>query len=72
MKGLRARNDVDLGDMDFPQENLYTWETMVSTAAYQLSQDPRVPEAVVFEPPGRIGSLRTLPGIDRVWAATLT
>lgn len=71
MKGLRARNDVDLGDMDFRQENLFTWETMVSTAAYQLSQDPRVPEAIVFEPPGRIGTRRTLPEMDMTYGVQL-
>ncbi len=71
MKGLRARNDVDLGDMDFRQENLYTWETMVSTAAYQLSQDPRVPDAIVFEPPGRIGTRRTLPEMNMTYGVQL-
>jgi hypothetical protein len=71
MKGLRARSDVDLGDMDLRQENLYTWETMVSTAAYQLSQDPRVPEAIVFEPPGRIGTRRTLPEMDMTYGVQL-
>ncbi|MCB1125325.1 MAG: hypothetical protein KDM81_02435 [Verrucomicrobiae bacterium] len=64
MRALEARPDVDLGLMRFRQENLHTWETMVSTAAYQLSQDPRVPSSVVFEPPGRVGTLRTLPEID--------
>ncbi len=58
---LALLQDLDLGDMYLRQENLFTWETMVSTAAYQLSQDPRVPEAIVFEPPGRIGTRRTLP-----------
>lgn len=64
MRGLAARPDVDLGDMEFPQENLYSWETMVSSAAHQLSQDPRVPTAMVFEPPGRVGTLRTLPELN--------
>jgi hypothetical protein len=71
MKGLRARTDVDLGDMNFLQENLYTWETMVSTAAYQLSQNPSVPEAVVFEPPGRIGTRRTLPEMNMTYGVQL-
>ena len=64
MKRLAARGDVDLGTMNFPQENLYSWETMISTAAYQLSRDPRVPSALVFEPPGRIGTRRTLPEMN--------
>ncbi|MBL8175382.1 MAG: hypothetical protein JNK48_11980 [Bryobacterales bacterium] len=67
MKSLRARADVDVGDMNFAQQNLYTWETMVSTAAYQLSQEAGVPEAFVFEPPGRIGARRTLPEIDMTY-----
>ncbi|MCC6391750.1 MAG: hypothetical protein IT167_14215 [Bryobacterales bacterium] len=71
IKGLRARPDVDLGDLDFPQTNLYTWETMVSTAAYQLSRDPRVPDAMVFEPPGRIGTRRTLPEMDMTYGVQL-
>lgn len=69
--GLRARADVDLGEMNFPQQNLYTWETMVSTAAYQLSQNPAVPEAIVFEPPGRVGTRRTLPEIDMTYGVEL-
>jgi len=64
MKRLAARGDIDLGTMNFPQENLYSWETMISTAAYQLSRDPRVPSAIVFEPPGRIGTRRTLPEMN--------
>jgi hypothetical protein len=64
LQGLAARPDVELGDMRFRQANLFSWETMVSTAAYQLSQDPQVPAAMVFEPPGRVGTLRTLPELD--------
>jgi hypothetical protein len=64
LQGLGARPDVMLGNMSFRQENLFSWETMVSTAAYQLSQDPRVPAAMVFEPPGRVGTLKTLPEFD--------
>jgi hypothetical protein len=61
MKDLAARPDVVLGAMQFAQQNIYNWETMVSTAAWALSQDPNVPSAMVFEPPGRIGTRRTLP-----------
>ena len=68
---LAARPDIDPGDMNFPQENLYTWETMVASSAYQLSRDPRVPAAVVFEPPGRIGTRRTLPEIDMTYGVQL-
>lgn len=71
MKTLRARKDIDLGDMDFLQENLYSWDTMVSTGAYQLSQNPRVPDAIVFEPPGRIGTRRTLPEMDMTYGVEL-
>ena len=58
---LAARSDVDLGSMKLRQENLYSWETMVGAAAYELVQEPSVPEAFVFEPPGRVGTRRTLP-----------
>jgi len=71
LKGLKARTDVNVGDMQFAQENLYSWETMVSTAAYQLSQDPRVPTAMVFEPPGRVGTLRTLPEMNMTYGCQL-
>jgi hypothetical protein len=71
INGLRARKDVDLGDMNFLQENLYSWETMVSTSAWQLSRDSRVPEAIVFEPPGRIGTRRTLPEMDMTYGVQL-
>src|SRR5262249_40300511 len=71
MKALRARSDLDRGDMNLVQENLYTWETMVSTGAYQLSQDPRVPDAIVFEPPGRIGTRRTIPEMDMTYGVQL-
>jgi hypothetical protein len=67
VKGLAARPDVDVGSMKFEQANVYSWETMPSTAAYQLSQHPRVPEAMVFEPPGRIGTRRTIPEIDMTY-----
>ena len=71
LKGLKARADVDVGNMEFAQENLYSWETMVSTAAYQLSQDPHVPAAMVFEPPGRVGTLRTLPEMNMTYGCQL-
>jgi hypothetical protein len=71
LKGLKARADADVGDMEFAQENLYTWETMVSTAAYQLSQNPHVPTAMVFEPPGRVGTLRTLPEMNMTYGCQL-
>jgi hypothetical protein len=71
VKGLAARPDLDLGDMHFLQENLFSWETMVSTAAYQLSQDAHVPSAMVFEPPGRVGTRRTLPELDMTYGCQL-
>jgi hypothetical protein len=61
---LAARADVEIGSLKLEQENLYSWETMISTAAYQLSRRRGVPEAFVFEPPGRIGSHRTLPELN--------
>jgi hypothetical protein len=64
LKSLRSRSDVDPGQWEFKQGNLFSWETMVSTAAYQLSQDPQVPAAMVLEPAGRIGAWRTLPELD--------
>ncbi|MEW6234451.1 MAG: hypothetical protein AB1656_03615 [Candidatus Omnitrophota bacterium] len=68
IRGLKARPDVDVGDMDFVQQNLYTWETVVSTALYQLSENPSgPPNAIVFEPPGRIGTRRTLPEMNMAY-----
>ncbi len=64
---LAARGDVDLGSMKLRQENLYSWETMVGTAAYELVQEPGVPEAFVFEPPGRVGTRRTLPEMNMTY-----
>ena len=67
-KGLEAHPDVDLGDMKFLQENLYTWETMISSAAYQLSEgNTETPAAIVFEPPGRVGTMRTLPEMNMTY-----
>ncbi len=62
MKGLQARPDVDLGALILPQRNLYIWETIVPASAWELTAKPEFgPQAFVFEPPGRIGSMRTLP-----------
>jgi len=68
LRGLAARPDVDLGDMEFLQQNLYTWETMVSSAIHQLGEENSTPpSAMVFEPPGRIGTLRTLPEMNMAY-----
>lgn len=65
LKELSAREDVSIGDMDFLQQNIYTWETMPSSAIYQLSEgDKTTPYAMVFEPPGRLGSIRVLPELN--------
>jgi len=65
MNELSARSDVDLGEMDFLQRNMYSWETMVSSAIHQLTEgEGEVPSAMVFEPPGRFGTLRTLPEMN--------
>ena len=67
-KGLEAHPDVDLGDMRFLQRNLYTWDTIISSAAYQLSEgDTESPAAIVFEPPGRVGTMRTLPEMNMTY-----
>ena len=71
-KGLEAHPDVDLGDMEFLQENLYTWETIISSAAYQLSEgNTETPAAIVFEPPGRVGTMRTLPEMNMTYGCQL-
>ena len=68
LKGLDERKDVDIGNMDFLQQNMYTWETMVSSAIYQLSEgDGAPPDAMVFEPPGRVGTRRILPELNMVF-----
>jgi hypothetical protein len=68
LRGLSARPDVDLGDMQFLQQNLYTWETMISTALHQLGEGNSAPPyAMVFEPPGRIGTRRTLPEMNMAY-----
>jgi hypothetical protein len=71
LQGLAQRSDVQLGGVQFRQANLFTWETMISTAAYQLSQDPQVPAAMVFEPPGRVGTRRTLPEFDMTYGCQI-
>ena len=73
MKSMRARADVDLGTMNFPQRNLYSWETMVASAAWQLTAEPDGgPRAIVFEPPGRLGTRRTLPEMNMAYGCQLT
>lgn len=73
LKGLRARADVELGTMDFPQANLYCWETMIASGAWELTAEPAGgPRAIVFEPPGRIGSRRTLPEMNMVYGCQLS
>ena len=71
MSILKARPDVDLGDMYFAQQNLFSWETMIANSAYELSQNARVPAAFVFEPPGRIGTRRTLPEMDMTYGVQI-
>jgi len=72
LRGLAARPDVDIGSMQFPQQNLYTWETMVSTALYQLGESVQgPPSAMVFEPPGRLGTRRTLPEMDMAYGCQI-
>jgi len=73
MNGLRAREDVDLGAINFPQRNLYAWETMIASAAWQLTGEPNGgPRAIVFEPPGRLGSRRTLPEMNMAYGCQLS
>ena len=71
-KDLESHPDVDLGDMQFLQENLYTWDTMISSAAYQLSEgNTESPAAIVFEPPGRVGTMRTLPEMNMTYGCQI-
>ncbi len=73
LKGMQARADVDLGTMSFAQRNLYSWETMVACAAWELTAEPTVgPRAIVFEPPGRLGSRRTLPEMNMAYGCQLS
>jgi len=72
IKGMQARKDVDLGTMRFPQANLYSWETMIATAAWQLTADPLGgPRSMVFEPPGRLGTRRTIPEMNMAYGCQL-
>ncbi|MEE9430203.1 MAG: hypothetical protein V3V16_04125 [Melioribacteraceae bacterium] len=65
LKELSSRKDVSIGEMNFLQQNIYTWETMPSSAIYQLSEgDKSTPYAMVFEPPGRLGAKRVLPELN--------
>ena len=71
-KGLESDPDIDLGDMKFLQQNLYTWETIISSAVYQLSEgDMKTPAAIVFEPPGRVGTMRTLPEMNMTYGCQI-
>ena len=71
-KGLESDPDIDLGDMRFLQQNLYTWETMISSAVYQLSEgNTETPAAIVFEPPGRVGTMRTLPEMNMTYGCQI-
>ncbi len=71
-KGLESDPDIDVGDMKFLQENLYTWETMISSALYQLSEgNTNFPDAIVFEPPGRVGTMRTLPEMNMTYGCQI-
>lgn len=73
LKGMRARPDVDLGELSFSQRNLYTWETMIASAAWQLTAEPEGgPRAIVFEPPGRLGTRRTLPEMNMTYGCQLS
>jgi hypothetical protein len=72
LKGLAARPDVDLGDMQFLQQNIYSWETMVSSAIHQLAEGAEgPPAAIVFEPPGRFGTRRTLPEMNMTYGCQI-
>jgi len=70
--GLAARTDVDVGDMKFLQQNLYSWETVVSSALYQLGEEQSgPPSSIVFEPPGRFGTRRTLPEMNMTYGCQI-
>ena len=72
IKGLRARPDVDLGTLNFTQRNLYSWETMIASSAWQLTAEPNGPSALVFEPPGRVGARRTLPEMNMAYGCQIS
>ena len=68
LSGLAARPDIQLGNMTFLQQNLYTWDTIESSALYQLRAGKNTPPyAFVFEPPGHVGTLRTLPEMNMAY-----
>jgi hypothetical protein len=72
MRSLSARPDVAVGEMKFLQENLFTWETMISTGIQQLTEGTNgPPSAIVFEPPGHVGTRRTLPEMDMVYGCQI-
>jgi hypothetical protein len=72
VRALSSRTDVDLGDMRFLQANLFTWETMISTGVHQLTEGSSPPPAaIVFEPPGHVGTRRTLPEMNMVYGCQI-
>ncbi len=72
LKALRQRPDVTMSGMSFLQANLYSWETMVSTALWQLAGEPAYhPRAIMFEPPGRLGTRRTIPEMNMTYGCQL-
>ena len=72
LRDLAKRPDVDTGGMHFLQRNIYSWETMVSTAGYQLSEGGAAPPAsMVWEPPGRVGTRRTLPEMNMTYGCQI-
>lgn len=72
INSLRPVPELDLGAMNFVQANIYSWETMIAAAAWELTGEGRNgPRAIVFEPPGRIGSLRTLPEMNMAYGCQL-
>ncbi len=65
INGLSQRIDVDVGNMNFLQQNIFSWETMPASALYQLSEgNTSPPYAMVFETPGRFGTKRILPELN--------
>ena len=72
LKSMHTRTDIDLGTLNFPQRNIYSWETMVASAAWELTGEPNSgPRAIVFEPPGRLGSRRTVPEWNMAYGCQL-
>lgn len=73
INSLRARSDTDLGTLSFPQRNLYSWETTVAAAAWELTAEKGDgPAAIVFEPPGRVGARRTLPEMNMAYGCQIS